>query len=104
MKNTITQLDALPVGWKLVIAGAVVGLVYYAGRKVVTEAAGLVTGNNAITQNQTNAGGETVTAYQNAGILGTLGAVANSASGGILASAGESLGGWLFDKFGPKVP
>lgn len=92
----------------LAIAGiAVAAVVYFGARATVKEVAnvvgGVVSGDNAITRNQTNADGETVTAYQGAGVLGTLGAAANSASGGVLASAGEKLGGWLFDVFGPKV-
>lgn len=89
----------------LVVGGVVaVALLYLFGGKVAKEAVGLVTGDNFITRNQANAAGETVTAYQNAGIAGTLGAAFNSASGGTLASAGESLGGWIFDHFGPKDP
>lgn len=108
MKAAITYLSKQsPVN--LAIAGGVVLVVIYVvGRAAVTEvanvAAGVISGNNAVTQNQHNADGETVTAYQDAGVLGTLGAVANSASGGLLASTGEKLGGWLFDIFGPKLP
>jgi hypothetical protein len=59
--------------------------------------AGLVTGNNAITQAATNAAGQPVTAYQGAGVVGTVGAATNAASGGWLATAGQRLGGWLYD-------
>ena len=58
---------------------------------------GLVSGDNAITNNQTNASGEKTTAYVGAGVLGTLGAAANTASGGVLASVGEWLGGKVYD-------
>jgi hypothetical protein len=60
-------------------------------------AAGVVTGNNVITQTATNAAGVPTTAYQGAGIVGTVGAAANHASGGVLASIGESIGGWFYD-------
>lgn len=87
-------------------AGVLIVVAYVLARQAVKDvadgAASIVTGDNIITQNQTNAAGETVTAYQGAGVLGTLGAVANSASGGVLASIGEKLGGWTFDLFGPK--
>lgn len=89
-------------------AGVVLFALYYLGRQAIAEVAnvagGVLTGNNVITQNQHNAAGETVTAYQDAGVLGTLGAAANSTSGGVLASTGEAIGGWLFDVFGPKLP
>lgn len=82
-------------------ASVLVGIVYLLGRKVITEVvdvgAGLVTGNNAITKNQTNAAGIKTDAYEGGGIVGTAGAVVNSASGGTLASVGESIGGWLYD-------
>lgn len=74
------------------------------GETVVDTGAGILTGNNVITQNQKNASGETVDAYQGYGILGTLGAATNSVLGGIPASIGETLGGWTFDIFGPKRP
>ena len=72
-------------------------VVYYIARKVLPQIGGLVSGNNAITQNQTDASGQPVTAYQGAGVLGTLGATANSASGGVFASIGEWIGGRLAD-------
>ncbi len=61
------------------------------------EAGGLVTGNNGITQSATNAAGRPVTAYQGAGVVGTIGAATNAASGGVLASMGEALGNWFYD-------
>lgn len=42
---------------------------------------------------QTNASGQPTTAYDNSGAFGTVGAVANTVSGGSLASLGEWLGG-----------
>jgi hypothetical protein len=72
-------------------------VVYYIARKVLPQVGGLVSGNNAITQNQTDASGQPVTAYQGAGVAGTLGAAFNSASGGVLASIGEWIGGKLAD-------
>lgn len=87
-------------------AALIIGVVWYLGRKTIKEAAGavggLVSGNNAITQNQTNASGEKVTAYEGSGVVGTLGAAANTVSGGTLASLGEKIGSGLFSIFGPK--
>ena len=72
---------------------AVVALVvlWYLSTRAAKIAGGIVTGNNALTQSQTDASGSKVTAYEGAGILGTLGAAFNTASGGVLASAGEKV-------------
>lgn len=74
------------------VAGKVAG-------DVVDTAAGIMTGNNAMTQNQTDAEGIKTTAYEGAGILGTLGAAANSVSGGWFASAGSWIGTNAYDLF-----
>jgi hypothetical protein len=76
-----------------------VTVVYFIGRSVLKGAAdaavataqtagGVVSGNNALTAG---------TPYQGAGIAGTLGAVANTASGGLF----ESIGDWIADKVSP---
>lgn len=74
----------------------VIGVVYYLGRKtlndVATTAGGVLSGNNALTQG---------TAYEDAGVLGTLGAAANEASGGFLESTGRRIGGWVYDVLHP---
>ena len=83
-----------------IIVGGVCVLAYLAYRvvpKIGEAAGGLVSGDNAITNNQTNASGEKTIAYVGAGVLGTLGAAANTASGGVLASVGEWLGGKVYD-------
>lgn len=90
------------------IAVSIVGFaVYYLAGSTIKAAAnvvaGAVSGNNAVTQNQTNFAGEDVDAYEGKGVLGTVGAVFNSASGGVFASVGETVGGWAFDLFGPTV-
>jgi len=73
-------------------AAVIIGLVYYLGRKTLSDVAsgvgGIASGNNAATQG---------TAYEGKGILGTVGAVVNSASGGSLAAIGEWLGGSIYD-------
>ncbi|SRR5881394_878615 len=99
----------------LMLAGAgvlILGALYYFGKKAVTDVAagaakvggaaaetiaGIATGNNAITENATNSQGVPVSAYEGAGILGTAGATVNAALGGVPASIGESIGGWVFD-------
>jgi hypothetical protein len=75
------------------IGVAIVGVVGYflvkrAAGVAAATAVGVVAGDNALTQG---------TPYQGAGVLGTLGAAANAASGGHLRSIGESLGGWVYD-------
>jgi len=58
---------------------------------------GAVTGNNTITATAKTADGQATTAYQGKGILGTMGAATNAASGGYLASVGEWIGGKAYD-------
>lgn len=93
----------------LPLAGAailVIGFVYLLARKtakdVADAAAGIVSGDNVVTNNQTNFAGEKTDAYVNKGVAGTVGAAVNSASGGLFASIGESIGGGLFGIFGAK--
>ena len=50
-----------------------------------------------LTTTARNAAGQRVTAYEGAGAVGTLGAAANAASGGYLATLGQWLGGAVFD-------
>lgn len=61
--------------------------------------------NNELTTSQTDAGGDSVD-YSGHGVLSTLGAEANSLSGGIFASIGETLGGWFanLDEAGTYTP
>lgn len=78
-------------------AGIVIGIVYFLGRKTLSAAAGgaagIVTGNNAATKG---------TAYEGKGVVGTVAAVADRASGGTLSGIGEALGGWLYDATHPE--
>ena len=93
----------------LVVAVLAGGIVLWLGyealkaftNKAIAAAGGVVSGNNVITQNQTDFSGQPTTAYQGKGILGTVGAAANSASGGIFASLGESIGSGLYDLLHP---
>lgn len=66
-------------------AAVVLGVVYFLGRKTVTDVAsagaGLVTGNNAITRG---------TSYEGAGVLGTIGGATNRA-----VPILDDFGGWL---------
>lgn len=83
--------NALPLA---IGAAVIIGVLYYIVRKTVGDvakgAAGLVTGDNVITKNQTNFDGEKVDSYEGKGVLGTLGAAANTVSGGLFASIGQS--------------
>ncbi len=78
----------------LLIVYKFAGLLGKGAAAAADTAAGIVTGNNAVTESATNAAGEKTTAYQGAGVAGTIGAATNAASGGVLASVGESIGGW----------
>ncbi len=82
---------AQPIQFALGVA--IVGVVAYflvkrAAGVAAETAVGVVTGDNALTRG---------TPYQDAGVLGTLGAAANAASGGHLQSIGEAIGGWVYD-------
>lgn len=85
----------------LTVAGlAVAGLVLY---RLVQAGPGLLSGDNELTRTATNAAGEPVTAYQGAGPVGTLGAAANRASGGWLATVGQNIGNTLADWMHPEL-
>lgn len=110
MKLTASSVGSFlesPAG--LVVALGAGALLIYVAYKAIgsgasaaaSAAAGVVSGNNAITQNQTDLAGNPVTAYQGAGVLGTLGAATNSASGGAFASLGDWIGGKLYGLFNP---
>jgi hypothetical protein len=78
-------------------AVALVGLAWLARKQIAAAASaagGLVTGNNALTEG---------TAYEGAGVVGTLGAAANSASGGALGDFGSWLGGAVYDITHPTL-
>ena len=88
------QLQALTIAGGFALGAFVL---WRYGGKVADAAGGVLTGNNTLTQTATNAAGERVTAYEGAGVLGTLGAATNAASGGTLASFGEWLGGTVYE-------
>ncbi|HWI12109.1 MAG TPA: hypothetical protein VNU48_12325, partial [Burkholderiaceae bacterium] len=92
----VRTLQLAAVGAAAAVAAVLAYKVMNSAKQAADAAAGLLTGNNAITENQTNAAGEKTTAYQGAGVLGTMGAATNSASGGVFASWGEDLGGWFY--------
>lgn len=82
-----------------IVGGTLLGgliLLTWAGKKAVDAAVdtgkGIATGNNALTKG---------TSYEGAGIVGTLGAAANEASGGFLEKLGSSIGGTLYDWIHP---
>lgn len=57
-------------------------------------AGGIISGNNALTAG---------TDYQGAGVLGTVGAAANDASGGFFDWLGSSIGGGIYDLTHPTT-
>ena len=93
MKDS-TQL-AIIVGGAAVVAF----VIYRAVPKVAQAVGGIVSGDNTLTRGARNAAGQPVSAYQGAGIVGTVGAATNAASGGYLATFGEWLGGKTYDMF-----
>ena len=101
--------DLSPKTVAVVLVAIVGGFLLWKGSKVAGDAinaatdvaAGIVTGDNALTQNATDASGAPVSAYQGAGIVGTVGAATNAASGGTLASIGSWIGITTYDLFHP---
>jgi hypothetical protein len=83
--------NAVPVALGI---GVLLFAVYFLLRKAVGDtvgvvadtAGGILSGNNALTKDS---------AYEDKGVLGTLGAGANAVSGGSLAALGESISSWL---------
>lgn len=74
------------------VAGVVVLTLFFKKQvgAVAQGVGGIVSGNNAATEG---------TVYEGAGILGTLGSVFNSASGGALEGVGDWIGESIFDVF-----
>lgn len=83
--NNLSKQNPLLLAVGVVV---VVGAVYYLARKSIKDVAdaagGVLSGNNALTQD---------TAYEGAGLLGTLGAGTNAVLGGVPSLIGEWLGG-----------
>lgn len=79
---------AIGVGGLALVAVALYLFAKGQAKEAAAAAGGLVSGNNALTRG---------TVYEGAGIAGTLGAAANSASGGLLESFGSWLGGKAAD-------
>jgi hypothetical protein len=88
------KTETILIGAGVLVAGFVL---YKLTTKAAAVAGGVLSGNNALTQNQHNADGTPQTAYVGAGLPGTLGAAANTVSGGIFSSIGDWLGGGLYD-------
>lgn len=97
-----------PVGYVLVIGVAALALYYFKdaifghkqkdapGNGYVGGITGAIGGTSDL-QTSTNLDGSAQTAYEGKGAIGSLGGVFNNASGGVLSSAGESIGGWIYD-------
>lgn len=87
------SLAAIELGAVLLAAAGAAYLIWRASQA----GAGILSGKNALTKGATNAAGQRVTAYEGAGVLGTMGAAANAASGGYLATFGEWIGLKVYD-------
>lgn len=84
------KLQAIAIGAGVLVGGLVLW-------KAASIGKGLVTGDNALTRNATDAYGNRVDAYQGVPVLGTMGAAANEVSGGYLATFGSWLGLQAYD-------
>jgi hypothetical protein len=89
--ETLAIVAAIGIVTALIVAQRAAAGLANAGGAVVDYGAGLMTGNNGITA------GARTTAYQGAGVLGTLGAATDAIFGGLLSQAGETIGGWAYD-------
>jgi hypothetical protein len=94
-------LPASAKGYAVVIGVGVVAVVILytffkkEAQAVVEGVGGAVTGNNALTRG---------TPYEGAGVVGTLGAATNAATGGLLGRFGSWLGGAVFEATHSSVP
>lgn len=91
-------------GTTLLVAGGLALLaVWYVVSRAPAAVSGALSGNNALTENATNADGTPQTAYVGAGPLGTAGAAANAASGGWFSTVGDWLGSKAYDISHPNA-
>lgn len=84
------------------VALTVIGLGVFAVWKLGGFGKGLLTGDNALTQNARDSDGNKIGAYTGVPVVGTLGAAANAASGGYLATFGGWLGRSAYDLLHPE--
>lgn len=101
--KSFSRLAASPAGADAIIFIGLGLVALYVVPKIIR---GIFTNNNPLTNNQTDAQGNQVTAYSETQtpVIGTLGAAANSVSGGTLASIGEWLGNKIADITMPYDP
>lgn len=96
MKSALDKLASNPLQVAVGVA-LIIGLAYLLVRKTVDDVAaaagGVLSGDNALTEG---------TAYEGKGVLGTLGAAVNSATGGAGEWAGEAIGETLYQFFNPS--
>lgn len=89
----MSSTDNVKAGLMLAAAAGGAFLVW----KLTRVGAGILSGDNALTNNAKDAQGNVVDAYKGVPIVGTLGAAANEVSGGWFASAGGWLGRTVYD-------
>lgn len=91
MSKILSAVTKNPIGLAVGVS-LVLGLVYFLGRKTITDVAqglgDLASGNNDMTKG---------TPYEGAGVIGTIGAATNIASGGVFEKIGGWLGGSIYD-------
>jgi hypothetical protein len=89
--ETIAIVAAIGIVTAVIVAQRAAAAISSSAGAVVDYGSGLVTGNNGITSTART------TAYQGAGVFGTLGAATDAMFGGMLSQAGETIGGWVYD-------
>lgn len=89
--QTVAIVAVIGVVTVLVATRAMAQSAATAAGAVVDYGAGLMSGNNGITSSARTS------AYEGAGVFGTLGAATDAAFGGVLSQAGEVLGGFVYN-------
>ena len=93
--------EEMAIGVGVVVLGFLAwkaaGAAKAAAGQAVDLVGGAISGNNTVTQTATDSNGQPVDAYQGAGVVGTIGAATNVASGGWFATAGDWIGGKAYD-------
>lgn len=94
--NGVNKFLSSPAGQYAVLGVLGLAAAYLIWKTIGKEAAGAVFGSSTL-QRSSNADGSEQTAYDGHGLIGTLGAGVNNATGGYLSEFGEWIGGKVYD-------
>ncbi len=105
--NVVSVLKG-PTGWAVVGLVGVAVLYFFSDKLIGKKTAGApgngyvggvlgAVGGTSDAQASTNLDGSQQSAYEGKGVIGSLGATTNNLTGGALSSAGDAIGGWIYD-------